>query len=271
MPHSGSAILSPLVTLQRGTLTSDLSLTCGPTTLADTSKPISSPVSADGPTPCGSPDGPMIDRSGPAPVRVSRFRARDNARAMPTNDTSGPLFTASSPSARLQSSLENRLRARMDVNGSPEFALTWKHWDLPAGPPICALRASARPISVNGSIGVPTPVVPNGGRRPKGGAMSLKGQTPDGKKRQVDLDFFVRRALAHPTPMHGAQNEAAHNAMSGQWKTAIGRMSNGSRLATKGSSALNPAYPCWLMGFPDVWDGFAGTATRLSRKSRPSS
>lgn len=64
--------------------------------------------------------------SGPAPVRVSRFRARDSGKAMPTNATSGPLFMISSPSARLQSSLESRLRARMDVNGSPEYALTWK-------------------------------------------------------------------------------------------------------------------------------------------------
>lgn len=213
----------------------------------------------------------MIALSGPVPVHVSRFRARDSENAMPTNDTSGPLFTASSPSARLQSSLESKLRARTDVNGSPEYALIWKHWDMPAGPPICALRASARPISVNGSIGVPTPVVPNGGRRPKGGAMTVKGQTPDGKKRQVDLDFFVRRAIGHPTPMHGAMNEAAHNAMSGQWKTAPGKMSNGSKQATKGSSALNPAYPCWLMGYPTALDDCGAMVTPSFRKSRSSS
>lgn len=99
----------------------------------------------------------MIAQSGLAPVRVSRFRARDSEKAMPTNDTSGPLFTASSPSARLQRSLESRLRAQMDVNGSPEYALTWKQWDMPSGPPICALRAQARPTSGNGFTGWPTP------------------------------------------------------------------------------------------------------------------
>ena len=130
-------------------------------TLKDTSKRTSSPVSADGPVPSDLQDGPMNGASGPAPVRVSRFRARDSEKAMPTNDTCGPLFTASSPSAGLQLSLENRLRARMDVNGSPEYALTWKHWDMPAGPPICALRASQRPISVNGFIEKLNPQVPN--------------------------------------------------------------------------------------------------------------
>jgi hypothetical protein len=43
----------------------------------------------------------------------------------------------------------------MDVNGSPEFVLTWKNWDMPSGPPICALRASARRISGSGCSGMP--------------------------------------------------------------------------------------------------------------------
>ncbi len=114
----------------------------------------SSPASAGGPTPCASPDGPTNALCGPAPVPVSRFRARDSEKAMPINATSGPLFTNSSPSAALQLSLENRLRARLDVNGSPEYALTWKIWDMPSGPPICALRASARRISANGFSGL---------------------------------------------------------------------------------------------------------------------
>ena len=29
----------------------------------------------------------------------------------------------------------------LEGNGCPLFALTWKHWDMPAGPPICRLRA----------------------------------------------------------------------------------------------------------------------------------
>ncbi len=110
-----------------------------------------------GPSPSVSPDGPKTAPCGPEAVHVSRFRARDSAKAMPTNDTSGPLFTTSSPSAALQRSLENRLHQRMAVNGSAEYALTWKHWDMPAGPPICALRASARRTSGKGFGGWPTP------------------------------------------------------------------------------------------------------------------
>jgi len=47
----------------------------------------------------------------------------------------------------------------------------------------------------------PTPTVPNGGRSPKGG-MSPTGMTPDGKKRQVDLQHAVRMVERQmwPTP-----------------------------------------------------------------------
>lgn len=77
--------------------------------------------------------------------------------AMPTSDTSGPLFTASSPSAALQWSLANRLRVRMAGNGSPLFELTWSDWDMPSGPPIYRLRASGRRISDSDCGSWPTP------------------------------------------------------------------------------------------------------------------
>ncbi len=118
----------------------------------------SSQGSEAGPTPSDSPDGPTTDQSGPDHVPVSRFRARASKKAMTTNDTSGPLFTNSSPSADLQRSMENRLRANLEGSGSPEYALTWKMHDMPSGPPICALRASGRRTSGKGSSGWPTPM-----------------------------------------------------------------------------------------------------------------
>ncbi len=124
-------------------------------TLRDTTSVISSQGLEAGRTRSGSPGGK--GQCGPEAVPVSRFRARDSDVAMPTNDTSGPLFTHSSPSATLQWCLESRLRAKMGVNGSPEYALTWSTWDMPSGPPICRLRASARRTSGKGCSGWPTP------------------------------------------------------------------------------------------------------------------
>lgn len=53
--------------------------------------------------------------------------------------------------------------------GSPEYALTWKSWAMPSGPPICALRASARRTSGSAcggpqTLGWPTPQEADGVR-----------------------------------------------------------------------------------------------------------
>ena len=102
-------------------------------------------------------------------------------------------------SQKLQKYLELSLRHRLSADASPEFALTWKHWDMPAGGAICALRALGLRTQDNGFIGWPTPVVPNGGRSPKAG-MSTTGQTKDGKKRQVDTQFIARQIVLKPWP-----------------------------------------------------------------------
>jgi hypothetical protein len=118
----------------------------------DSGNAISSPASAAGRTRSISPAGAIVP-SGPDPVPVSRFRAQDSAKAMPIDDISGRLFTALSPSARLQWCLASKLQALTAANGSLLYALTWKETDMRSGPPICALRASARPTSDNGSGG----------------------------------------------------------------------------------------------------------------------
>lgn len=155
---------------------------------------ISSPASAAGPMPSPSPIGPPGAKPGPQAVPVSRYRARDNDVVMPTSDTSGPLFTASSPSAGLQRSLENKLRARMGANGSPEYGLTWSLWDMPSGPPICRLRASARRISGSAFSGWPTPQAHDAHPRGAGNR-----QNPNGGAACLGWDA---RLAGWPTPRH---------------------------------------------------------------------
>lgn len=50
---------------------------------------------------------------------------------------------------------------------------------------------------------------------------------------------------------------------------AIGMEPDGSSATTEKPGALNPAFVCWLMGFPLGWDACAPTAMPSSRKSRP--
>jgi len=130
-----------------------------PKTLTDLTSATSLPESAGGPLPCGSQDTSMFADCGPAPVPASPSLPPVNEKEPLMPDTSGLKCAASSRSAALAFVLESKLRARMEGRGAPEYVLTWKHWDMPSGPPICALRASGRRISDNGSGGVgwPTP------------------------------------------------------------------------------------------------------------------
>ena len=164
---------------------------------------------AAGPMRSDSPDGMKDGNAGPPAYPVSRFRARENDRERPMSDTYGPLFTHSSPSANLQSSLESRLRQSLGESGSPLYALTWRHWDMPAGERICALRASARPISGSAFFGWRTPTAHIATGMPP--ETTLR-KIEEGHSRNVQLEDQVRLA-GWPTP-----NALTNNDTDSKWQ-----------------------------------------------------
>src|ERR1700690_2109219 len=230
----------------------------------------SSPASADGHSLLNSPDGPITNPSGLAHVRVSRFRALDSEKAMPTNDTCGPLFTRSSPSVNLQSSLASRLRARMDANGSPEYALTWKEWDMPSGLPICALRASERRTSDNDFTGWPTPTCPTNtdghqagnNRYVDGCKQILRGWATPRARDWKGNGMSIARAKA------GKKPDCLDLQCKMVCRTGTELHSPYSARMARDVPPLNPAHSRWLMGFPPEWDACGVTAMQSSRKSR---
>ena len=184
-------------------LTSEASETCEPPTSPATCEPTSSPASEDGTTPCASPDGPTTIRSGPEAAHASRSAAPAIEPEPMTLDIFGPSSSASSESADLQLSLESRLRALTDTNGSPEFALTWSRKGIGLGPRICRLRASGRRTSGSGSSGWPTPK--SGGRSTAHGEMrGTRASTRTGQKIQRGLGRLAKFArLARPQSRAG--------------------------------------------------------------------
>jgi hypothetical protein len=206
------------------------------TTSGDSRNATSSLALEDGPMPCDSPIGPMIAPSGPAPVPVSRFRGRDREQAMPINDTCGPLFTTSSPSANLQWSLESRLLANLVVSGMRPYVLIWKHWDMPAGVPICALRWLGRDTSGHVCSMWPTPTASDTTVRQLGNPVLTRNGT------------WRHKSKAGPQSATRLTQVANH----------LGRPD----LAASGQ------FRAWMMGYPETWSRCVPTETASSPKSR---
>lgn len=94
-----------------------------------------------------------------------------------------------------------------------------------------------------------------------------------------DLAAVSQAAMAlYPTPRASANENRTTKIPPSQLdgrhglylsSVAIGMEPAGSSATTENSGALNPAFVCWLMGFPRELDACAPTAMPSSRKSQP--
>ena len=281
---------------------------CEEKTSGDMTSATSSRESAGGPTPSNSQVGATAP-SGQAPVPVSRSRRRASGKAPQTVATSGLLFADSSPSGVLQRSLESRLRRRMAATGSPEYALTWKHWDMPSGGPICALRASALRTSGSGCTGWPTPMVfdtsgdtiemkraRNARRRAAGKGKSpgsptlpmialLAGwATPTSRDHKGIDQNYHDGAINNSLLNQCAALASGANRLYGLARMGAGAGSLHERINLRGAAeqilrpmrsgkryTLNPRFSLWLQGFPVGWASCGERAMLSCRKSRRSS
>lgn len=104
----------------------------------------SSPALACGVSLYGSPVGPTIFPCGPDHVHVNHSAEPARSEASPTSGISGQHGLRLLTSAGLQSSLENKLRARMDMLGSHMFVMISSARAMPSGAPIfCAASCGA--------------------------------------------------------------------------------------------------------------------------------
>lgn len=259
-----------------------------PKTLPDSTSATSSQASPAGPLPCGSRDTLTHLDSGPVAAPASPSLPPVNAKEPLMPDTSGPKCAASLNSAALQSSLENRLRARMEGRGAPEYVLTWKHWDMPSGPPICALRASGRRISDKDCTGVAV----EGWKSPKategmGRYSQCNGVRYPGLWMQAAMvgveGWSTPRANkwgfpdshgSNETPTGWATPTTRDHKDTGSLENVpvnclLGRQAPLSTVPTerRAGYALNPNFSMWLMGFPMSWSICGQVALRKKKST----
>jgi hypothetical protein len=217
-------------------LTSDPKIVTGPPTF--------SLASEDGPTPSSWLAGIQLEMFGQDPALANHSQSQGKGQEPATSDTYGLSGESLSPSAVLQSSLESRLRANLDVNGSLECVLTWKHWDMQSGQRICALRASTRPTEDNDFTGWPTP-----------DTVAIWDGTDFETQRQALLARRERTRIAvkegRSTPGSGRSMSlqmAAQSTQASGMTTTSPSADPSTGLSNTG--VLNPAHCRWLMGYP---------------------
>ena len=190
------------------------------------------PGSGFGATPCASLDGPTTGPSGRGVAPASHSARRAKAKEPQTPATCGLSGSGSSASVALSQCLGSRLEQRFATAGSTLFRQTWKVLVTPSGRQLWAHTASARHAIDLDCSGWQTPRA----RGDAGGTRWKNGEA---------------RNLEDQARMYGL--------MRGLTVSEVARLS------------LSPTFCRRLMGLLEEWDACAPTATRSSRRSRPSS
>lgn len=237
----------------------------------------SSPGLQAGHLPCNLLDGQQTDLFGRDPAPASLSVLPDDKKVKQTRDIYGQYGNVSLASASLQQFLESKLQQQLPMGGLMMFMKGWKRKATPLGRLYFQLHQSVRPIKETGYGLWATPntmdiLPPRSKEAMKKQATTggRKGRTfPGNLREQVDSDMCqaYREALLEngksvperphcwPTPSSRDWKDVGDLSKSMVRKDkklrndTLGRVVYGSTVQTESKGSLNPALPCWLMGF----------------------
>ena len=223
------------------------------------------PELVDGPMPCNLPDGQQIDLFGPDLAHASHSVAQENKKEKKTNGICGRCGSALSVNPDRQLCLGNKCQPQFSIIGGMMLPMIWKEKVTPRGRKLGQLAVSVRPISGIDCGLWPTPRA-NEVVEPAGQASKRLGDRRP--ETACSLGEQVMNAAMWPTPTTRDHKDGPYTP-NVPINSLLGRQVwNGSTAQTGSKGSLNPAFPCWLMGYPIEWENCGGTVTLLSRKSR---
>ena len=276
-------------------------------TLWDTPNATSSPAWEAGQSLPALQDGQTTAPCGPRPARVSRSRPPAKVPVLLIQGTYGPTFFASSVPEGPLSSWENRLRQRLARIGSSECDLTWKASAMSDGALLSRLVPSTpRTVEIDSGLLLEAALWVTCTTRDHKDTPGMSLERSDGRSRVDQLPRQVAATLAAqwapPTASERSGQGPKNTSLmqqarleSAMWPTAtavdgargmttrpqdtgiplpqrVGRVLGMEPAGSSGTTAkrgvLNPAFPCWLMGYPLAHLSCGVTAMPSSRNLR---
>jgi len=172
---------------------------------------------------CDGPDGQMMIQFGPQACHANPSLWQESNKEWTMNDTSGLKLSGSLTSVDLQLSLESKLQAQLEKDGSTLFSMLWKVKATPAGRRYCDHALSVGRRSGQGSIGLLPALSAREGR-----------------------DWSRGRILASLDNGTGVAKRICALSEPGQLSEEI--------------CGLNPSFGGWMQGYPPEWDDCMATA-----------
>ena len=227
-------------------------------TLKDTNDATSLPGLDCGTMHLTSRDGRMVTGFGQAVAHASLLVYQVDKKVRQTIDTYGQNGSGSSKSVALQQSLENRLQAQFQRDGSTLYNMSWKRKATPLGRLYCQLAVSAHPTSGRDYGLWPTVT--------KDSANNRTGKYAQGGTPLTAMALWATPAVRDHKDT-GDLEKSRWRKDGKERNDTLGRQVFGSTALTESKGSLNPEFPCWLMGIPNEWVSSIVQGMQSYRKS----